>query len=236
MFELASGGTLYLDEIGELKLPLQAKLLHVLEDLSFRRLGGVSDITVNTRVIAASNRNLAQGVSEGTFRPDLYYRLRVVRIPLPPLRERREDIPLLIDHLVHQLGTKLGRPMSGVAPEAMAALTGYDWPGNVRELRNALERAIILEDGDVLTMRHLGEIRDAPARAPAGTEESGFQLPPSGVSLEKVEESLVRQAMALASGNQTKAARLLDISRDTLRYKLKKHGLVEREPEEGTQD
>jgi len=237
MFELASGGTLYLDEIGELKLPLQAKLLHVLEDLSFRRLGGVSDITVNTRVIAASNRNLAQAVSDGAFRPDLYYRLRVVRIPLPPLRERREDIPLLIEHLVRQLGTRLGRPMAGIAPEAMAALTRYDWPGNVRELRNALERAIILEDGDVLTTRHFGEIRDAPVRAPsAPAGESGFQLPASGVSLEKVEESLVRQAMALASGNQTKAAKLLDISRDTLRYKLKKHGLVERDHEEAPQD
>jgi DNA-binding NtrC family response regulator len=231
MFELASGGTLYLDEIGELKLPLQSKLLHVLEDLSFRRLGGVSDITVDTRVIAASNRNLEQAVKEGLFRSDLYYRLRVVRILLPPLRERREDVPMLVEHLVKQLGVRLGRTMSGIAPEAMEALTRYHWPGNVRELRNALERALILEDGDVLTTRHLSDARESPT-AMASPGGDPFRLPPGGVSLEKVEETLVRQAMEMASGNQTKAAKLLDVSRDTLRYKLKKFGLVERDPEE----
>jgi DNA-binding NtrC family response regulator len=233
MFELASGGTLYLDEIGELKLPLQSKLLHVLEDLSFRRLGGVSDITVDTRIIAASNRNLEQAVKEGLFRSDLYYRLRVVRILLPPLRERPEDIPLLVEHLVRQLGVRLGRQMTGIAPDAMALLTRYHWPGNVRELRNALERALILEDGDVLTTRYLSEGREPgppPAASPAGDP---FELPVGGASLERVEASLVRQAMAQAGGNQTKAAKLLDISRDTLRYKLKKHGLVDRDPDDG---
>jgi DNA-binding NtrC family response regulator len=231
MFELASGGTLYLDEVGELKLPLQAKLLHVLEDLSFRRLGGVADITVDTRVIAASNRNLEQAVAAGHFRADLYYRLRVVRITLPPLRERREDVPLLVEHLVRQLGSRLGRPMTAITPDAMAVLARYHWPGNVRELRNALERALILEDGDELTARYLIDGRE-PSPSPAPAAGEGFTLPAGGVSLEKVEESLVRQAMAQAAGNQTKAAKLLDISRDTLRYKLKKHALVERDPDD----
>jgi two-component system, NtrC family, response regulator AtoC len=233
MFELASGGTLYLDEVGELKVPLQSKLLHVLEDLSFRRLGGVADITVDTRVIAASNRDLEQAVAEGLFRADLYYRLRVVRIHLPPLRERRDDIPLLVEHLVRQLSNRLGRQMTAIAPEAMALLTRYQWPGNVRELRNVLERALILEEGDVLTARYLADGREPPPPAAAPTGDP-FQLPAGGASLERVEESLVRQAMAQAGGNQTRAAKLLDISRDTLRYKLKKHGLVEREPDDSS--
>jgi two-component system, NtrC family, response regulator AtoC len=228
MFELAAGGSLYLDEIGELKLPLQAKLLRAIEELSFRRLGGVSDITVDTRIIAATNRNLAQAVKEGAFRPDLYYRLRVVHIVLPPLRERREDIPVLVEHLVRQLAARLGRPAARVAPDAMAALCRYQWPGNVRELRNALERSLILEDGDLLTVGHLGDARETASPDAASAGEP-FHLPPGGVSLERVEESLVRQAMAQARGNQTKAAKLLDISRDTLRYKLKKLGMTERE-------
>jgi DNA-binding NtrC family response regulator len=235
LFELASGGTLYLDEIGELKIALQAKLLRAIEELSFRRLGGIHDIKVDTRVIAASNRNLQQAVAEGHFRADLYYRLRVVRIALPPLRERRADIPLLVDHLVRQLSARLGRPIAAVTPQAMAALSRYHWPGNVRELRNTLERALILEDENVLTDRFLADLADTAPRPSVASASDIFELPAAGVSLEKVEESLVRQALRLASGNQTKAARLLDISRDALRYKLKKFGLVEREDEDAAQ-
>jgi DNA-binding NtrC family response regulator len=231
MFELASGGTLYLDEIGELKLPLQAKLLRAIEDLSFRRLGGLTDIKVDTRIIAATNRNLAQAVRDGTFRPDLYYRLRVVLIVMPPLRDRRDDIPRLVEHLVKQLSVRLGRPAPRVASESMAALRRYAWPGNVRELRNAIERALILEEGDVISVAVPSDLREVPAAGDKASDDP-FELPPGGVSLERVEGSLVRQAMTQAGGNQTRAARLLDISRDTLRYKLKKHGLVERDPDE----
>jgi two-component system response regulator AtoC len=237
MFELADRGTLYLDEVGELKLPLQAKLLRVLEELAFRRVGGVHDIRVDVRVVAASNRDLARAVEEGQFRADLFYRLGVVQICLPPLRERREDVPLLVEHFVGLLGRRLRRPIKGVTPEAMAALCQYDWPGNARELRNVLERALILEDQEVLTTRYLpsSASRGAPAgpvRAQGRPGATGFVLPPEGVSLERVEEDLVRQAMQLADGNQTRAARLLDISRDALRYKLKKFGIPARDGEE----
>jgi two-component system, NtrC family, response regulator AtoC len=231
VFELADGGTLYLDEIGELKLPLQAKLLRVLEDFSFRRVGGVQDITVDTRVIAASNRSLREMVAEGAFRADLFYRLSIIQIELPPLRERLEDIPRLVNHFVDLLAGKLRRSISRVTPQAMRILEVYHWPGNVRELRNVLERAIILEDGDEITTKYLsmGPAADT-GTAPGGSDLGVLvKLPVAGVSLEKVEEELLRQAMVLAAGNQTRAAKLLDISRDALRYKLKKFGIGGRE-------
>jgi DNA-binding NtrC family response regulator len=231
VFELADGGTLYLDEIGELKLPLQAKLLRVLEDFSFRRVGGVQDITVDTRVIAASNRSLREMVAEGAFRADLFYRLSIIQIELPPLRERLEDIPRLVNHFVDLLAGKLRRSISRVTPQAMRVLEVYHWPGNVRELRNVLERAIILEDGDEITTKYLsmGPAADT-GTAPGGSDLGVLvKLPVAGVSLEKVEEELLRQAMVLSAGNQTRAAKLLDISRDALRYKLKKFGIGVRE-------
>ncbi len=227
LFELAHGGTLYLDEIGELKLALQAKLLRVIETLSFRRVGGVQDISVDTRVVAASNRDLAQAVKNGTFRADLFYRLGVVRIELPPLRDRREDIPRLVRHHVAQLSARLGRQVPTVSPEAMEAFGRYDWPGNVRELRNTLERALILEDGDVLTPSHL--CGDTGRNVAAERRPVSLTIPPEGISLDRVEEELVRQALALAHGNQSRAARLLGIGRDALRYKLKKFHIDETE-------
>jgi len=230
LFELASGGSLYLDEVGELKAPLQAKLLRAIEELTFRRVGGLQEISVDTRVIAASNRDLAQAVRDGVFRADLYYRLSVVQIHLPPLRERREDIPPLVQHLVGQLGAKLGRGPVAVTDEAMSALCRYDWPGNIRELRNALERALILEEEEHITTRHLAIGAVTGARASA--DPAQVDLPPTGVSLEAVEESLVRQAMTLANGNQSQAARLLRIGRDALRYKLKKFDIAHRDEEE----
>jgi two-component system response regulator AtoC len=221
LFELANGGTLYLDEIGELKMALQAKLLRAIETLSFRRVGGVQDISIDTRVIAASNRDLEQAVKDGTFRADLFYRLGVVRIVLPPLRQRSEDIPRLVKHLVTQISARLGRQAPTVSQEAMDALSRHEWPGNVRELRNTLERALILEDGDLLTAVHLFGDTGATVNA-TDAPAVMIKMPPDGLSLERVEEDLVRQAMALAQGNQSRAARLLDIGRDALRYKLKK--------------
>jgi DNA-binding NtrC family response regulator len=232
VFELADGGTLYLDEIGEMPLALQAKLLRVIENLTFRRVGGTHDLTVDTRIVAASNRDLERGVDQGVFRADLFFRLGVIQIRLPALRERREDIPVLAEYFVQQLARRVrGRP-ARFAPGALDALTRYDWPGNVRELRNSIERALILEEGDALSSEHLPSgrtVRTDAARATTGdaTDPSvPFVLPADGVSLERVEETLVRQAMALSGYNQTRAARLLDISRDALRYKLKKFGIV----------
>jgi two-component system response regulator AtoC len=226
LFELADGGTLYLDEIGELKTALQPKILHVLETLTFRRVGGSKDLTVDVRVIAATNRDLEAAAAQGDFRRDLLYRLRVIELTIPPLRERLEDVPALVRHFVRHFGRKFHKPDMRVTDAAMAILTKYQWPGNVRELRNAMERAIILEDGDELRTDYLPAQIVQPNRAdPAAADIAGFTLPQSGVSLERVEETLVRQAMTMASGNQTKAAHLLDISRDALRYKLKKFGV-----------
>jgi transcriptional regulator with PAS, ATPase and Fis domain len=231
VFELADGGTLYLDEIGELKLPLQAKLLRVLEDFSFRRVGGVQDLMVDTRVIAASNRPLRDMVTDGMFRADLFYRLSIIQIELPPLRDRVEDVPRLVSHFVDVLAAKLRRSIKRVTPQAMRVLEAYHWPGNVRELRNVLERAIILEDGDEITTRYLSMGPAAETGEAAADMAPGVvvRLPPAGVSLEKVEEELLRQAMVLSGGNQTRAAKLLDISRDALRYKLKKFSIGGRE-------
>ncbi len=228
VFELADGGTLYLDEIGELKSSLQPKFLRVLETLSFRRVGGSRDITVDVRVVAATNRDLDTAVAEGDFRQDLLYRLRVIELPLSPLRERREDVPALVHHFLRQFARKFRKPPIQVSHEAMDAMVRYDWPGNVRELKNAIERAVILGDGEELRTASLpSQLRREPAApaAPTAGSADGFRLPEGGVSLERVEESLVRQAMDQAGGNQTRAAQFLDISRDALRYKLKKFGL-----------
>ncbi len=225
VFELADGGTLYLDEIGELKPSLQPKILRVLETLTFRRVGGSRDITVDLRVVAATNRDLDAAVREGEFRRDLLYRLRVIELSIPPLRERREDIAPLARHFLRQLVLKFHKPVMSISDAAMEAMATHDWPGNARELRNAIERAVILEDGDQLTTNGL-PCQMAPGGGGSNAEASGgFTLPQGGVSLERVEESLVRQAMTMADGNQTRAAQLLDISRDALRYKLKKFGV-----------
>ena len=226
VFELADGGTLYLDEIGEMKPALQPKLLRVLESLSFRRVGGARDLTVDVRIVAATNKKLDVAIEQGEFRRDLLYRLRVIELALPALREHREDIPALADHFLHQFVIQFRKPIMRVSAAAAAAMLAYDWPGNVRELRNAIERAVILEETGELTLAHLPEELRVPPPRPAGSDApDGFTLPPGGTSLERVEESLVRQAIAAAGGNQTHAAQLLDISRDALRYKLKKFAI-----------
>jgi transcriptional regulator with PAS, ATPase and Fis domain len=226
LFELADGGTLFLDEIGDMGVLLQAKLLRFLQEKTFKRVGGVRDITVDVRIIAATNRDLAKAVKNGKFREDLYYRLKVIPISLPPLRERKEDIPLLAKSFVDTFNQEFKKSSSGVDEEAMDRLMGYHWPGNVRELRNVVERAMILENKPMLTIEDLPrEIRDPSEDRPASVPE-GFRLPERGFPLKDIENEMVRQALDKSRGNQTRAAKLLSISRDALRYKMKKYGLL----------
>ena len=241
MFEMADQGTLLLDEISELSPFLQAKLLRVLEDHTFRRVGGVRDMTVDIRVIAASNRDLERGVAEKRFRDDLYYRLSVITIHLPPLRERKEDIAPLAEFFIRHYSQKFRKPIEGMTPELKRVLLNYDWPGNVRELKNAIERAMILEEEKKLTAAYLPirvtSSHPGPLGGP-GEDAAGvwkitddgrripvWEIPSSGTRLEEVERMLVEQALKQAHGNQSRAARMLDISRDALRYKIKKFRL-----------
>jgi two-component system, NtrC family, response regulator AtoC len=243
LFEVADGGTLFLDEIGELTAFLQAKLLRVLEDQIIHRVGGVKDIQVDVRVIAASNRDLERAVREGHFRQDLYYRLAIISIFIPPLRDRREDILPLVDFFLDHYNRKFRKSIRGISDETRRLLLGYDWPGNVRELKNAIERAMILEEEPVLRPAYLPFSVIQPhsgvtafehtSSPPSGGQPlaNGRWLPPlsipeGGTSLEEVERALVELALRQSGGNQTHAARLLDISRDALRYKMKKFGLM----------
>lgn len=238
LFEQAQGGTLFLDEIGELELGLQAKLLRVLEEGVFRRVGGLKDLPLNVRVIAASNRNLRVESEAGRFRLDLYYRLSVIQIELPALRERGNDVLLLAGFYIKHFNERLRKRIRGLTPEVAELFRQYFWPGNVRELRNVVERVMILEDSDWVTTAWLPrdlvkteQIKsERPAVAistisetpPVETIAPLFRLPDSGTDLEQVELSLVRQALERSGGNQTRAAELLGISRDQLRYRLKK--------------
>jgi len=230
LIELADGGTVFLDEIGDMSPVLQAKLLRVLEERRFRRVGGTRDISVDIRVVAASNRDLRAAVEQGTFRKDLYYRLQVVTIMIPPLRERREDIPLLARHFLRHFSREFRKPAPGLVPEAERLLVEYDWPGNVRELRNVIERAMILIEGDTLGLGDLPP--EIGSRAVTPNPAPHFALPPDGVVLEAVERDFVRQALERTHGNQTRAARLLGLTRDELRYRVKKFDLGPH-PDEG---
>jgi len=227
IFELADKGTLFLDEIGEIPLMLQAKLLRVLEEQSFRRLGGLKDINLDLRVIAATNKNLREAVKENAFRQDLYYRLNVIHITLPALRERPEDIPTLANFFLAHYNRKFKRHMEGITPDAMRMLLSHDWPGNVRELRNALERAMILEESSYITATSLpmSVSHTHAAAAPASPATVIAAFPEDGISLEENERRLLISALEKTGGNQTQAARLLRITRDTLRYKMKKFDL-----------
>jgi DNA-binding NtrC family response regulator len=231
LFEMAHGGTLFLDEIGEMSLGLQAKLLRVLEQRTFRRVGGTQDIRVDVRLVAATNRDLAARIREGRFRDDLYYRLRVVEIAIPPLRDRGGDLDLYFATLGRAVARELGKEPPTLDPAARALMVAYAWPGNVRELKNVIERAILLGGTPVTGPEHLpAEIRAAgiPARA-TGTRERGG----SGhgvMTLDEAERLAIEQALGHTRGNKTLAARLLGISRHTLRAKARKYGL-EMEPE-----
>jgi len=228
LFEQAEGGTLFLDEIGELELSLQAKLLRGLEEGSFRRVGGLKDLPLDVRVIAASNRDLKTEGEAGRFRADLFYRLSVIQIDIPPLRERGDDVRVLAEHYMSSFRNRLRKNINSITPAALAAFRNYEWPGNVRELRNVIERAMILEDDDEITAKYLprglaGESFSASEfRSDGSRTREGFRLPSQGLSLEDVEMSLVRQALEQSGGNQTRAAELLGISRDQLRYRMKK--------------
>ncbi len=226
LFELADKGTLFLDEIGEIPLMLQAKLLRVLEDSTFRRLGGLKDIHVDVRFIAATNKNLREAVREGAFRQDLYFRLNVIQIVIPPLRERVEDIPPLLKFFIEHYNRKFKRHIEGATPEALELLMTHDWPGNVRELRNAIERAMILEESALIAPASLPiAISRAEERERSAVRMPSLEIPENGLSLVDSERQLLSKALEKTSGNQTQAARLLRITRDTLRYKMKKYNL-----------
>jgi len=218
LFESAEGGTVFLDEIGEMVPALQAKLLRVLEEKSFKRVGGLQDITVDVRVIAATNRNLEDEVKAGRFRQDLFYRLNVLPITLPPLRQHLDDVPALVDFYIDGFNREFRKNVTGVSPDAMKLLQGYDWPGNIRELRNVVERAMLLTGGTGL------ELADF-ALAAHGSSPVGFVLPSQGVDLETLERSLVMQALERCGGNQTRAAALLGMNRDQIRYRIEKYSL-----------
>jgi two-component system, NtrC family, response regulator AtoC len=252
LFEMADGGTLFLDEIGELSPLLQAKLLRVLEDQMIRRVGGVRDMQVNVRVIAASNRDLEKAVREGLFRQDLYYRLAIIAIFIPALRERKEDILPLVDFFIERYNKRFRKSVRGITDETRRLLVQHNWPGNVRELKNSIERAMILEDEPLLRPVYLPfSVSEASAGLTAfertAAPENGHPLPngrflprlyipEGGTSLEEVERALVELAMKQANNKQTHAARLLDISRDALRYKLKKFGLAPSDEQESTEE
>ena len=228
LIELADGGTLFLDEIGSMPLAMQAKLLRVLETRQIRRLGGTQDIRVDLRLIAATNRDLRAAIESAAFREDLFWRLSVVEIHLPPLRERAEDIDLFVAQFVANFARDAGKDIRGVSPTAMEALRSHRWPGNIRELRNVIERAVILCDGSEIKPNHLPAEIVADQQAPVLVVGRAIpSLPPEGIDLKRtvgeLEHRLVEQAMERAGGNQTLAAQLLGLSRDELRYRLNKY-------------
>ena len=218
-FEQAEGGTLLLDEIGEIPLSTQVRLLRVLESGELQRVGGRETLRVDVRVVAATNRDLRAEVRAGRFREDLYYRLNVFHIPVPPLRERRADIPLLVEHFVGRYAERYRRPAAGVSPGAMAALTAHDWPGNVRELEHTIERAVLLCPGDRIEAVQLPETEAEEAEGTTGVLPTGQSLPDA---LQGLERSLIVTALRLEQGVQARAARRLGISRSNLNYRIQK--------------
>ena len=220
LLETADGGTVFLDEIGEMTPGLQAKLLRFLEEKSFKRVGGSSDIHVDVRIVAASNRDLEKEVEKHQFRADLFFRLNVLPISMPPLRAHAEDIPLLVEYFIDSFNTEFRKRVLGATPATYALLQSYGWPGNVRELRNVIERAMLLSDGDRL------DARDFSAMAKVVNAGNEFELPASGVDLEQLERSLLIQALHRCHGNQTRAGGLLGLNRDQIRYRIEKFGLT----------
>ena len=227
--EQAAGGSLFLDEIGEMNPLVQAKLLRVLQEREFQRLGGTRTLRADVRLISASNRDLPAAIARGQFREDLYYRLNVFQISIPPLRERREDILPLADAFLEELGRTMGRPAAGISRDARDWLLAYPWPGNAREMRNAIERAILLCDGGLITRQHLPAMaaRPEPVRPAGGNGglDTAAPLPPAGVDLEAVDRTYVEQALRQANGNKSKAARLLGLTRAQLYPRIEKYGL-----------
>jgi DNA-binding NtrC family response regulator len=236
-FELADKGTIFLDEIGDVPAVIQVKLLRVLQEREFERLGGTKTLKVDVRVVAATNQDLRAALEEGTFREDLYYRLNVVPINIPPLREHKEDIPYLVDHFIARFARESGKTLTGITPAAMKLLTDFHWPGNIRELENIIERAVALSTGTVIDVADI-RLDFAPSKpggayipSVAAHGGGGPPFPPDGVTLEQFEDEIVKEALRRANGNKSQAARRLGLSRNALRYRLSKIGV----PDEGEQ-
>ncbi len=218
-FELADGGTLFLDEVGDLRIELQAKILRALQERQVDRVGGTRPVSVDVRVIAATNKDIERAVKEGSFREDLYYRLSVIMLQMPPLRERRDDIPLLTDHFLKKFNP--GADVQ-VTPEARALLAAYGWPGNVRELENVIQRASVLRRGGKITAQ---DLPDKLSHEKLSVEQIVLNLPDKGISLENLEKNLIIKALEKHKGNQTRAAEYLGITRPTLIYRMEKYGI-----------
>ncbi len=225
LFEIADGGTLFLDEIGDMDPGMQAKLLRVLEERSFRRVGGTKDIQVDVRIVSATNKDLVRAMEERTFRNDLYYRIQVIPIFLPPLRERKDDVMPLVTHFINHFNREFGKGVKGVSKMAEKFLTEYDWPGNIRELKNIIERAIILENEEILLLEHLPQELVAKAGG-GGVGPISIRLPAEGIDIEDVERELIRQSLEISEGNQSKAAKKLNLGIDAFRYRMKKFGFL----------
>jgi DNA-binding NtrC family response regulator len=221
-FEQADKGTVFLDEIGDVPSHIQVKLLRILQEREFERLGSNLTRSVDVRIVAATNVNLRAALEQGRFREDLYYRLNVVPINIPPLRERKEDIPFLVLHFVKRLTSELGSPIKDISPSAMDRLLEYDWPGNVRELENTLERSIVLASGELLES---ADIRIENARSAPNASSSQSLLLPEGTTLEQWEQMMIREALRRSNGNKSQAARLLGLTRNALRYRLSQMGM-----------
>jgi len=231
-FESANSGTLFLDEVGELTLENQIKLLRVLEERSFYRVGGNKNIQVDVRIVAATNKDLPGAIESGSFREDLFYRLNVAALYIPPLRERRDDIIPLARQFLQEFCGAFGKAVPKIEAEAEKFLLTYDWKGNVRELRNTLERIVLLEETETLTADHLAflSLRGTPRHSGAVPTAGPFSLPPEGIILDEVNRDLIEQALEQTGGNQVRAAKLLGLTRGTLRYRLEKYEIKE-EPE-----
>ncbi|GAB4333165.1 MAG: hypothetical protein Kow0037_11360 [Calditrichia bacterium] len=236
LFELAHGGTIFLDEINSTSFNFQVKLLKIVENKTFRRIGGLEEKKVSTRIIAASNSDLERLVREGTFREDLFYRLNVYQIKIPPLRKRGEDIILLAEKFIEHYNKEYQRKVKGLAPSAKRLIMGYPWPGNVRQLKNAIERAVLVESDEWIEAEDLNlSLSNAPYLIPKEALEKNdiihyvetAEFPPGGVSLEEVERALIQNALKKSNGNLSKAARLLQINRGKLRYRLEKLGITQ---------
>jgi DNA-binding NtrC family response regulator len=225
-FELADKGTLFLDEIGDVPAAIQVKLLRVLQEREFERLGGTKTLKVDIRMIAATNRDLRAALEEGTFREDLYYRLNVVPIDIPPLREHKEDIPDLVNHFLARFAADSDKEIEGITPAALDALMEYHWPGNIRQLENSVERAVALSSGRMIDEKdiHLDTRQNKPAVV---ASSSTMQFLPEGMTLEQWEDNMIREALRRANGNKSQAARLLGLSRNALRYRLGKLGVAD---------
>jgi len=224
-FELANGGTILLDEIAELSHELQAKLLRVLQDKKFYRVGGEKEINVDVRVLAATNKNLEEEISKGNFREDLFYRLNVVKIHMPPLRERKEDIPVLAYSFLKEFSVKLNKDITGIESKALEELTNYSWKGNIRELRNIIERAALLTEGNEIKEHHLNFIFSNSKNINKEIEEFSLKIPNKGIRIDIVLKELIQKTLKITSGNQVKAAKVLGLSRSKLRYRMEQLGI-----------